>query len=525
MATASDQPAEPQAGVMPVTPAPRGRPLAAWVVILLAVATAFVGQLVLQRTVEGKKETANALLEMQAREVIAAARLDPSRRTKFYEDMEPLVKKGPEAERLRFVVVAGELAGPDEALRQLRQLDPEPDDARTAEILEKLYKDYRQGQPAAQSLSAEERQELQAKLGWFGELALAPEGTPDVAARAAVLQPAQRTLYIVIGVVVGILALGVVGCCLQIVMAILLYLRQVRLRFTTGSPNGSIYAETFALWMVLFMGLSLAGGALPTGQNRILVTGLLAMSSLVALAWPVFRGVPWRTVRQEIGLVWTDRAPVRTEIAERDDAYAPAALLLSWKRAKEEEGKKRQGHRSPLHHFPSSPLLEVVFGLASYVGTLPLLFLGALLTFGLMHLYKSMFGEGGDPLGIGPDPSHPIAGFLLNANWWGRLQVIVAASVGAPIVEETMFRGVLYRHLREATGHWGRALSVLASAAVVSFIFAVVHPQGILAVPALMALAIGFSLAREWRGTLVPSMLGHGLNNLMVTVLLLVVAS
>jgi membrane protease YdiL (CAAX protease family) len=79
--------------------------------------------------------------------------------------------------------------------------------------------------------------------------------------------------------------------------------------------------------------------------------------------------------------------------------------------------------------------------------------------------------------------------------------------------------------LREATGRWRRGLSVLASAAVVSFIFAVVHPQGILAVPALMALAVGFSLAREWRGTLVPSMVGHGLNNFMVTVLLLLVAS
>jgi membrane protease YdiL (CAAX protease family) len=152
------------------------------------------------------------------------------------------------------------------------------------------------------------------------------------------------------------------------------------------------------------------------------------------------------------------------------------------------------------------------------------LFLGVVLTFGLMRLYKWAFGETGDPLGIGPDPAHPIAGFLLNADWWGRIQVILAASVGVPIVEETMFRGVLYRHLREATARWRRGLSVLASAAVVSFLFAVVHPQGILAVPALMSLAIGFSLVREWRGTLVPSMIGHGLNNLMVTVLLLVIA-
>ena len=39
------------------------------------------------------------------------------------------------------------------------------------------------------------------------------------------------------------------------------------------------------------------------------------------------------------------------------------------------------------------------------------------------------------------------------------------------------------------------------------------HPQGILAVPGLMALALGFSLMREWRGTLLPSMIAHGINN------------
>ena len=84
-----------------------------------------------------------------------------------------------------------------------------------------------------------------------------------------------------------------------------------------------------------------------------------------------------------------------------------------------------------------------------------------------------------------------------------------------------MFRGVLYRHLREATRRWRLALSLLASGLVNSFLFAVVHPQGLIAVPVLMGLALGFTLAREWRGTLVPSMVAHGLNNGLVTLLLM----
>ncbi len=76
------------------------------------------------------------------------------------------------------------------------------------------------------------------------------------------------------------------------------------------------------------------------------------------------------------------------------------------------------------------------------------------------------------------------------------IQIVFVASVVAPIMEETMFRGVLYRHMREATGRMGRWRSVILSALVVSFVFAEPHPQGLLAVPVLMALAFGFTAAQ-----------------------------
>ena len=59
----------------------------------------------------------------------------------------------------------------------------------------------------------------------------------------------------------------------------------------------------------------------------------------------------------------------------------------------------------------------------------------------------------------------------------------------------------------------GAVVSVLVSGFVVSLIFAVIHPQALVAVPALMALAFGFTLAREWRGSVVPGMVAHGLSN------------
>jgi membrane protease YdiL (CAAX protease family) len=51
-----------------------------------------------------------------------------------------------------------------------------------------------------------------------------------------------------------------------------------------------------------------------------------------------------------------------------------------------------------------------------------------------------------------------------------------------------------------------------------------IHPQGLLAVPALMSLAIAFSLAREWRGSLIAPMVMHGVSNGAVMALLMVLA-
>jgi membrane protease YdiL (CAAX protease family) len=75
---------------------------------------------------------------------------------------------------------------------------------------------------------------------------------------------------------------------------------------------------------------------------------------------------------------------------------------------------------------------------------------------------------------------------------------------------------VLYRHMREATQQWAFLLSFVVSALVVSFVFAVIHPQGFVAVPALMSLALGFTILREWRGSLISCMIAHGMNNALV---------
>jgi membrane protease YdiL (CAAX protease family) len=145
-----------------------------------------------------------------------------------------------------------------------------------------------------------------------------------------------------------------------------------------------------------------------------------------------------------------------------------------------------------------------------------------LITWALAVLQTVLTGR--DPRQLGEGPSHPVGEVALVRDPWVWLAVILLAVVLAPIVEEIMFRGLLYRHLREATRRVGTFLSIAAATLASGFVFAIIHPQGLLGVPVLMALASSFALTREWRGSLVGPMVAHGINNGFATLGLFIMA-
>src|SRR5205814_93908 len=145
---------------------------------------------------------------------------------------------------------------------------------------------------------------------------------------------------------------------------------------------------------------------------------LMMIGSLAALGWPVLRGIRWAQVCVDIG----------------------------WTRGR-------------------NPLLEPLVGVACYAMSLPVLVVGLILTLVLVSLQHAV----GAGLGDQAVPVHPIVEFFAHGDFLTQLQAAVLACVLAPFVEETMFRGVLYRHLRELSGSWGWLASVIASGTLVSF--------------------------------------------------------
>lgn len=86
------------------------------------------------------------------------------------------------------------------------------------------------------------------------------------------------------------------------------------------------------------------------------------------------------------------------------------------------------------------------------------------------------------------------------------LASLLFGAVGVPIAEEFLFRGLLYRWLRDRWGTWaGVFLSALT--------FALIHPPAAGAAPAIFLIGLALAWLYEKTGSLKPGMALHGANN------------
>jgi membrane protease YdiL (CAAX protease family) len=97
-------------------------------------------------------------------------------------------------------------------------------------------------------------------------------------------------------------------------------------------------------------------------------------------------------------------------------------------------------------------------------------------------------------------------------SWRGLIGMVVMAGMVAPMVEEILFRGLLYGWLR---GRLGVAAAVVLSA----FLFALVHGIPML-MPAIAVQGVLLALLYERSGSLWPAIVMHGTFNAIMTLAL-----
>jgi membrane protease YdiL (CAAX protease family) len=101
---------------------------------------------------------------------------------------------------------------------------------------------------------------------------------------------------------------------------------------------------------------------------------------------------------------------------------------------------------------------------------------------------------------------NPIFEMVAGGDIFIIMLLFVLATTWAPIVEESIFRGALYRHLRGRL-HW------VAAGLLSGVLFAFMHDYGPLMVAPLIALGFMFAFMREWRGSIIAPMTAHFIHN------------
>lgn len=419
--------------------------------------------------------------EMSAKLVVALNNLrqySPTvRPADILRNAEPLRDAEGFADRLGYSVLVGAVEGWDSGVENANGLEPSTDserelrDAAVSVMEERASGETTVDEPGEDRFVAgeAERAAVLDKLGFLGRVANNDPSVDGEAIRTGVVLGVAVVWYAVVFFAgVAVLIFVILKAAKPAPAPLASFDEATRRRVAL------VLGETFAVWMVAFFAMNFGGAWLgetlvtalglegsQRGVHLALAVGAVAFfGSLVALAYPILRGIDRAQLREALGL-----------------------------------------------HCGQGIVRESFHGVACYLAAVPLLVAGLIVYFMLTLLARAILGDDAAP------PAHPVTDLYAGADALRIALVFLLASVVAPVVEEIMFRGALFGYLRATIAPRARILSLVAAAVVSSAIFALIHPQGVLFAPALGGLAVGFCLYRELRGSLVAPIVAHGINN------------
>ncbi|MCL4221383.1 MAG: CPBP family intramembrane metalloprotease [Phycisphaerales bacterium] len=365
-------------------------------------------------------------------------------------------------EKVYLAIALAEVEGPRSALDRL---EPACEQAAAEElradiaIFQRLYAAAEATPDGGEApVSPEEREGLVARHGYYAQIALTYDLPRDDPARRELRRGAGGILLMVVGafVIVGAIA---AGFALFVVAVVLLALRRVRPTFVGPEAGGSVFLETFALFVGLFLAIKLSALGVvaligPEQSGWVIYATMGAQwILLITPLWPLARGMNLSEWRQAIGL-----------------------------------------------HTGRGLFREMGSGVFAYLAALPLYLLAILAVIALLAIREWVLGGPQAP------PSNPMIELVEKADPLLQTLFFLMATIWAPLCEELIFRGAVYRHLRAY-------FPAIVAGLISGVLFAFMHNYGPLMTPPLIMLGLVFCMMREWRGSLVASMTAHALHN------------
>lgn len=384
-------------------------------------------------------------------------------------------------DRIRIIMLSAEFEGTDAALDRLEAfrleslgMESEDDEVRIElstddlvlkelNILRTLYTD---GQAA---LTEDETMQLAERYGYIGRVALTHDLPDTDPQRGKLIQGFWGIMLFLI--LVGLVAIlgPLTGLVLLILGMISFFGGRMKMRARVPTPGGSVYLETYMIFVLGFC--AMAVGTFFVGNSSM--PELAAFSLLVqwllllTVFWALLRGAKVREWRQAIG----------------------------W-------------------HTGEGVFKEIGCGILAYLASLPIYIIGVIITMVILISKEAIATKANG--GVPPEPEpmvNPVFEMIANGDLFVVLLLFVLATTWAPIVEESIFRGALYRHLRGRL-HW------VASGIVTGLLFAFMHDYGPLMVAPLIALGFMFAFMREWRGSIIAPMTAHFIHNFTLMALM-----
>lgn len=323
------------------------------------------------------------------------------------------------------------------------------------EELDALESVYTKGRD---SISDPMNDQLIARYGILGQAAVTHGLDPNDPSRKPIVTGfgwIATLLLFVFGVAIfGFLA----GLVLLLLGIINLSTGKLKLRFKAPPPGGSVFLETYALFLAGFAILSIGLFILSAKLNPALGALAIPLQWILIFtpAWALLRGMQPSAWRHAIGL-----------------------------------------------HSGEGVLKEIACGFLVYIASIPVYCVGVLITIVVLLIQGMMATGSGQP----PEPmTNPIFDLISDGGPMVILLVFTLATIWAPIAEELIFRGALYRQINSRI-HW------VFAAFISALLFAYMHSYGPFMVAPLIALGFMFAFMRQWRGSIIPCITAHFIHN------------
>ncbi len=312
---------------------------------------------------------------------------------------------------------------------------------------------------------------LKERHGFIGDLTLSFNDPAKAAARRDFLSGGGFIIAFSLLFIAGFVGLVVAGIALLVVMLVAKPGVMILARESPNAPTpvrgGSLPIEIATLFIACFLTMALLLGVARALAPDSPAVGLAAITvpwaiTALLLVYPIIRGVSWSDYRRTLGLT-SGRGVLR----------------------------------------------EAAWGVLGWVAAFPLLLCAVFASLVLGAIVELLFGSRGEP-------NMRIPEVLAHADVVSVLMLFALMTLWAPITEELVFRGGLFRQLSP------RMVPIVAML-LSSVCFTIVHPYPVYLMLPVFTLGAMFAFLRHWRGSLIAPMVAHAMNNALVGVMVLLI--